>query len=243
MEHSFSHPRPFTRVTTRPLFQSAQPHETFPIQSVQIDWELLIAKRPVLLKTEPAMPAYLLKPEILQLLSEEKHSDRRLMMEVMWCTGARVSELLELRAEDFLYDGYNYQVILQPRKRRPGRPRKAVQAKQARRVIPLCDPVLIDHLQTYLVDHQLGPKDRLFPTCRQTVNRHVHALVDRLGGAPFSIHAHTFRHSFAIHLLLHSRPLKLISQLLGHRSIESTEIYTNVLTMDSRHFLEGVPFH
>jgi len=78
---------------------------------------------------------------------------------------------------------------------------------------------------------------------RQTVNRHIHAVVERVGGVPFSISCHTFRHSFAIHLLLHARPLKIVSLFLGHRSIDSTEIYTNVLTIDGGHFLEGVDFH
>ena len=78
---------------------------------------------------------------------------------------------------------------------------------------------------------------------RATVNRHIKAAVERVGGAPFSISAHTFRHSFAVHLLLHACPLKILSQLLGHKSIDSTEIYTNVLTIDGGHFLEGVEFH
>ncbi|WP_228705896.1 tyrosine-type recombinase/integrase [Marinobacter sp. es.048] len=54
---------------------------------------------------------------------------------------------------------------------------------------------------------------------------------------------HTFRHSFTVHLLLHGRPLKFVSQLLGHRSVESTEVHTNVLTFDGAHLLEGVEFH
>ena len=39
------------------------------------------------------------------------------------------------------------------------------------------------------------------------------------------------------------RPLKCASQLLGHKCIESTEVYTNVLTFDVTHFLDGVDFH
>ncbi len=78
---------------------------------------------------------------------------------------------------------------------------------------------------------------------RQTVNHQISALVERVGGAPFTISSHTFRHLFAIHLQLHGWPLKYVSQLLGHKSIDSTEIYTNVLTIDGRHFLEGVDFH
>lgn len=69
-------------------------------------------------------------------------------------------------------------------------------------------------------------------------------LIDQVGGEPpFKIGRHTFRHSFAVHLLLHGRPLKFVSQLLGHRSVESTEVYANVLTFDGAHFLEGVELH
>ncbi|MEW8028485.1 MAG: tyrosine-type recombinase/integrase [Candidatus Thiodiazotropha sp.] len=54
---------------------------------------------------------------------------------------------------------------------------------------------------------------------------------------------HTFQHVFPVHFLFHGRPLKVVSQLLGYRSVESTEIYTNVLTVNAAHFLDGVEFH
>ncbi len=79
--------------------------------------------------------------------------------------------------------------------------------------------------------------------CRQTVNRHIDGLVERVGGAPFDISAHTFRHSFAIHLLLYVRPSTCVAELLGLKSVKSTEIYSNVLTFDAEHVLEGVDFH
>ena len=57
------------------LFHPEEPPvATFPIQSVQIDWDRLIAKRPTVLATIDDMPAYLLKPEVLALLDEEKVS-------------------------------------------------------------------------------------------------------------------------------------------------------------------------
>ncbi|WP_420843687.1 hypothetical protein [Marinobacter salexigens] len=46
-----------------------------------------------------------------------------------------------------------------------------------------------------------------------------------------------------MHLLLHGRPLKFLSQFVGHRSVESIEVYTNVLIVDETHLLEGVDFH
>lgn len=68
-------------------------------------------------------------------------------------------------------------------------------------------------------------------------------LVGNSRCASINITCHTFRRSYAIHLLLHGRPLKIVSQFLGHKSIESTEIYTKVLTADGGHFLDGMGFH
>lgn len=109
--------------------------------------------------------------------------------------------------------------------------------------MPIVDNVVKDRLQSYLWAGQFRKSERDFAIARQTVNRHLHALVDSVGGARFRISSHTFRHSFAIHLLLHGRPLKYVSQLLGQHSIDSTEIYSNVLTVDGTYFLDGVEFH
>ncbi|MCL6414816.1 site-specific integrase [Aestuariirhabdus sp. Z084] len=219
------------------------PVVAFPIQSVTIDWDRLVAKRPTVLNTIDAMPVYLLKPEILRLIDAEKHPTFRLILDLMWTTGARVSEVLALRQTSFIDDGYDFGVILKTLKQRPGRPTRVALQRSPKRYIPIVDHALEDRIQSYLYAGHFKKTDRIFPMCRQTVNRHIHALVERVGGAPFAISAHTFRHSFAIHLLLHGRPLKYVSQLLGHKSVDSTEIYTNVLTVDGTHFLDGVDFH
>ncbi len=103
--------------------------------------------------------------------------------------------------------------------------------------------MLQDRIQSYLYAGHFRKAERIFTMARQTVNRHIKSLVEQVGGAPFTISSHTFRHSFAVHLILHGRPIKYVSKLLGHKSIDSTEIYTNVLTIDGGHFLEGVDFH
>jgi site-specific recombinase XerD len=228
----------------RGLFQPREePLNSYPIQSVRIDWDRLIAKRPTVLETIDAMPAYLLKPEVLELLEAEKHPTYRLILDLMWTTGARVSEVLALTPSSFVDDGYDFGVVLKTLKQRPGRPSKASLQRSPKRYVPIVAPLLQDRIQSYLFAGHFTKTERLFPMARQTVNRHIAALVERVGGAPFAISAHTFRHSFAIHLLLHGRPLKYVGQLLGHKSIDSTEIYTNVLTIDGGHFLEGVDFH
>lgn len=242
--HSFTRPNSFLNLTPTAVFpNSSRSDNDFPIGEIQIDWDRLSRKREMVLKIVDSMPVYLLKPEILGLLDAEKDPTRRLMLDLLWCTGARVSELLALTRESFLHDGYDYGVFLKTLKAHPGRPTKAAQTRSPKRFITLYDSALIDRIQCYLTAGHFRANERIFKMCRQTVNRHIHSLVERVGGAPFSIHAHTFRHSFAVHLLLHARPLKLVSQLLGHSSIESTEIYTNVLTSDWGHLLKGVAFH
>ncbi len=237
-DNAFPAPRP------RGLFHPEEPPvANFPIQSVQIDWDRLIAKRPTVLITIDDMPAYLLKPEVLALLDEEKHPTYRLILDLMWTTGARISEVLALTPSSFVDDGYDFGVILKTLKQRPGRPSKKALQRSPKRYVPILDRLLQDRIQSYLYAGHFRKTERIFPMARQTVNRHIHALVERVGGADFRITSHTFRHSFAIHLLLHGRPLKYVSQLLGHKSMDSTEIYTNVLTIDGGHFLEGVDFH
>lgn len=234
----------FPRPRPKRLFHpQEEPLNPFPIQSVRIDWDRLKAKRPTVLQTIDAMPMYLLKPEVLALLDEEKHPTYRLILDLMWTTGARISEVLALTPGSFIDDGYDFGVILKTLKQRPGRPSKAALQRSPKRYVPVADKLLQDRIQSYLYAGSFRKTDRIFPMARQTVNRHIKALVERVGGADFSISAHTFRHSFAIHLLLHARPLKYVSQLLGHKSIDSTEIYTRVLTIDGGHFLEGVDFH
>jgi site-specific recombinase XerD len=236
--------RAISRSRSPRLFHPVEPGPaSFPIQTIEIDWDRLIARRPTVLQTIDTMPVYLLKPEVLVLLGAEKHPTYRLILDLMWTTGARVSEVLALRPTSFVDDGYDFGVILKTLKQRPGRPRKAALQRSPKRYVPIVDHLLQDRIQSYLYTGRFRKTERIFPMSRQTVNRHIATLVARVGGAPFSISSHTFRHSFAIHLLLHGRPLKYVGQLLGHKSMDSTEIYTNVLTIDGGHFLEGVDFH
>ena len=161
----------------------------------------------------------------------------------MWSTGARVSEVLALTPASFVSDGSAIWVELKTLRLRPGRPSRLSLERSPTRYVPIIDDILKDRIHSFLYSGPFRREERIFAMARQTVNRHIHTLVEQVGGAPFDITARTFRHSFAIHLLLHGRPLKYISELLGHRAIESTEIYTNVLTIEGGHFLQGVDFH
>uniref|UniRef100_UPI0013DFCFBF tyrosine-type recombinase/integrase n=1 Tax=Escherichia coli TaxID=562 RepID=UPI0013DFCFBF len=57
---------------------------------------------------------------------------------------------------------------------------------------------------------------------------------DYLQQCPFSVPVtpHTFRHSYAMHMLYAGIPLKVLQSLMGHKSISSTEVYTKVFALD-----------
>jgi len=117
----------------------------------------------------------------------------------MWTTRARVSEVLALKPTSFK-DKYDFGVILDTLKQRPGRPTKKALQRSAKRYIPIVEYALQDRIQSFLYAHHFKQNERLFPMCRQTVNRHITKLVERVEGAPLKVSSHTFRHSFAIHL-------------------------------------------
>lgn len=245
MSRSITSARGFRRTPpiTRSFEFNERPLVDFPIQQVTIDWDRLIAKRPLLLETVDAMPRYLLKPEVLGLLELEAHPMHRLILDLMWSTGARVSEVLALTPASFQDDGYDFGVILKTLKQGAGRPSKRSLQRSPKRYVPILDRDFQTRIQSYLYMGKFRKDARIFPITRQAVSANLDRLLMHAHNPPFKISCHTFRHSFAVHLILHGRPLKFVSQLLGHRSVESTEIYTNVLTFDGVHFLEGVDFH
>lgn len=56
------------------------------------------------------------------------------------------------------------------------------------------------------------------------------------------IHPHEFRHSFAVNALLHRCELLEISKWMGHASAKETERYLEILSIDTHHLMQGVPW-
>ena len=95
----------------------------------------------------------------------------------MWTTGARISEVLALTPSSFVDDGYDFGVILKTLKQRPGRPSKKALQRSPKRYVPILDRLLQDRIQSYLYAGHFRKTARIFPMARQTVNRHIHALI------------------------------------------------------------------
>ena len=173
------------------------------------------------------LPGVLTEQEVERLLAapdlETAFGIRdRTMLELLYATGLRVSELVGLRPEQVN--------LLQGVLRVVGKGDKE-------RLLPLGEPAA-DWLERFLERGRteiLGakPSPALFPTARggaMTRQAFWH-LVKRYtvrAGISREVSPHTLRHAFATHLLDHGADLRVVQMLLGHGDISTTQIYTHI---------------
>jgi integrase/recombinase XerD len=189
-------------------------------------------ENPTLLVSAPriaaALPHSLSLVEVEALLRAASGDDPfclrdRAMLEVLYATGLRVSELIALKIEDFRFDA-GYLIAF-------GKRRKE-------RVIPLNDTALaaVDEYRKY-GRPGLDRTDKIVPFL--FLNRDGGGLTRqgfwkiirrraREAGIGKKITPHTLRHSFATHLLENGADLRAVQAMLGHADIATTQIYTHV---------------
>ena len=161
-------------------------------------------------------------------MSKPEGHRNRAIIEMLYGSGLRVSELTELRLSH-IYRQEGYMRIL-------GKGSK-------QRLVPI-SPVADEQFGYWLQDRSLldiKPEyaDIAFLNHygRQLTRAMIFTIVKRLAeaaGIRKTISPHTLRHSFATHLLQNGADLRIIQQLLGHESIVTTEIYTHVNIQDLR---------
>ena len=161
-------------------------------------------------------------------MSKPEGHRNRAIIEMLYGSGLRVSELTELKLSN-IYRKEGYMRIL-------GKGSK-------QRLVPI-SPVADEQFGYWLVDRsQLDIKTEATDIAflnhygRQLTRAMIFTIVKRLAtaaGIRKTISPHTLRHSFATHLLQNGADLRIIQQLLGHESIVTTEIYTHVNIQDLR---------
>ncbi|MBS9778472.1 MAG: site-specific tyrosine recombinase XerD [Gammaproteobacteria bacterium] len=180
-------------------------------------------KRP---KTAKKIPQSLTEHEIEMLLQAPDISEiiglrDKAMLEILYATGLRVSELVSIRLFD--YD-LNAGVL------------KVMGKGSKERLLPLGE-VAHDWLLKYLSEReqllQRSPSDYLFLSKRgQGMTRQTfwHAIKRHAHNAEINspLSPHTLRHAFATHLLNHGADLRIVQTLLGHSNVSTTQIYTHV---------------
>ncbi|TXF75844.1 site-specific tyrosine recombinase XerD [Chryseobacterium sp.] len=156
----------------------------------------------------------------------------RCMIEVLYGCGLRVSELIDLRISDINFKENYLKVI--------GKGDKS-------RLVPLADitsHLIKEYIQNVRSHYKINKKheDILFLNSRGSSMSRVIVFIiikelTEKAGISKKISPHTFRHSFATHLLQNGADLRYIQEMLGHSSITTTEIYTHLKTDELRNVI------
>lgn len=178
------------------------------------------------------LPKLLSEDEVDRLLTEARHlrddpaESARLtaLLEILYATGLRVSELVGLRWPPF-GDDARFLVI------------RGKGSKE--RLVPLSEPArqAIEDYAGWRSDFIEGKTSPwLFPSrgesghlTRQRFGQLLKALVIEAGIDPAKVSPHVLRHAFASHLLARGADLRAVQKMLGHADISTTQIYTHVL--------------
>ncbi|MBI2575286.1 tyrosine-type recombinase/integrase [Candidatus Woesearchaeota archaeon] len=169
-------------------------------------------------RTERKLPAVLTKEEVKKLIESAQTKKSRLILEMLYSSGLRLSECLNMKAKDMEIK----EKIGWVRHGKGGKDRPIILAEH-----------LIEDIEQYLSKKE--PEDCLFTNKegRQLSARNVQKIVKtaaRRAGISKKVSPHTLRHSFATHLLDSGTDLRRIQELLGHSNLQTTQIYTKVST-------------
>lgn len=170
-------------------------------------------------KISKKLPIVLSKDEVKRLLGSAKGEKSKLMMMMLYSSGVRVSELVNLKWNDLEFEEKIGWV-------RSGKGRKD-------RVIILSEN-LLEGLRLF-VGQKKPENEHIFsnkagmPLTSRNVQKMVRKTAQR-AGINKRVTPHTLRHSFATHLLENGTDIRKIQELLGHSNLQTTQIYTKVST-------------
>ena len=171
-------------------------------------------KRP---KSEKKLPVVLSKAEVLKMIDCLDNIKHKLMIQILFGSGLRVSEVVDLKINDINFI------------------RKVItirQGKGAKDRITIVSDKTLGEIEKYLLEYQ--PLVFLFESHRAGEKLSVRsaqkvvAEAAKLAGVNPEVSAHSLRHSFATHLLERGTDIRYIQELLGHARLETTQICTKV---------------
>ena len=187
---------------------------------------------------------YLSKEELAEILAQpdlRTRAGRRdaVLLSVLYDTGARVQELIDMSAGDVRLDA-------------PAQVRLFGKGRKMR-AVPLMDPtvqLLRDHLRENGLDRVEKTEEPLFENrqgarltrwgVRYILDKHVRAVRDARPGFTQPVTPHTFRHTKGMHLLQAGVSLEIIRDFLGHEGVTTTEVYARANLEMKRTALEKI---
>ena len=198
------------------FLQQEQLVETNPVQPLKVP------------KKSKTLPKALTVDEVTQVLNSCDTSTvlglrDKAMLELLYATGMRVSELITLKLSDLHLELGFLQTIGKGNKQR---------------IIPIGQAATnwVQHYLTYarvVLEQESNPVEYLFLNhrgngfTRQGVWKNLKKIVQE-AGVHKEVSPHTLRHSFATHILEAGADLRIVQELLGHSDISTTQIYTHL---------------
>jgi site-specific recombinase XerD len=180
------------------------------------------------LKVPAALPSFLLEPEAERLLDRPAGSfwelRDRLILELLYATGCRVSELAGMNLTDLDIKARSIRV-----RGKGGKERLAFFGGPAAGVL---DGYLRARRALALARGPQGGKALLINRRGERITvRGIQGIVEkalRASGLAKPASPHTFRHSFATHLLARGGDIRMVQELLGHSRLSTTQVYTHL---------------
>ena len=157
---------------------------------------------------------------------ERYHKRYYLLVKFLLRTGGRIDEVLQLSPSNINLSTNTVRILTLKQK------------NEKYRIIPM-HPDLRDIYMQYLLENGIKQDSDilLFPMKRQVVDLYLKKLQTTLG---FRVHAHKFRHTFAVKAVMDGVPLNVLQQWLGHSSVLTTSIYTQITGMDTSEFMNRI---
>jgi site-specific recombinase XerD len=170
------------------------------------------------LKHAKHLPMVLTTDEVASMIEATDNLKHRCILEVLYCSGIRLQECIDLEPGDIL----SKQMLIHVRHGKGDKSRYTLLSRRALESLRVYAKAT--RLRKYLFE---GRNGALYS--RRSVEKVVSSAGVRAGiGKAAS--PHMLRHSFATHLLDHGVDIRIIQKLLGHASIKTTTIYTHVST-------------
>lgn len=161
-------------------------------------------------RVSQGIPKALSRGEYKKFINAADNRKYKLIIEILYKTGLRISELLNLKIEDIDFENG----------------RTIIRGKGKKERVIFLEQKLIEKIKKYLrkVQRQEG---RLFHLTPEAVQAYFRRTRKR-AGLKRRVTPHTLRHTYATRLLELGMDIRLIKELLGHSSINTTQIYTKV---------------
>jgi len=191
--------------------------------------QIAVARAQVSRHLSRRLPYYLTPDEAHLLINAADNERDRLFLTTLWETGARVSEAIRIRLADVSRDGI-----------------RVLGKGHVERVI-FVQEGLVTAILFYAQDRDMQRNDLLFPSrkgghfTKQRADQIIRKLASR-AGLQRNVHAHLFRHGYAINFLNCGGRLDALQEQLGHRDINTTRIYLRLTDEDIKREVAKVHF-